>query len=138
VTTQAPPLGPAVTAPRIYYFGCGTRAGHGWFKPAASMQISAAVADAMRTVFPDIDCNYAPDDTKDQVEGEAKLSHLRGWTVLAWWDRSVDTRRNANSALVIDADRDFDQMVDLLEIHFPQVLWRQRVPFKLVPQPVRP
>ncbi|HWL39400.1 MAG TPA: hypothetical protein VNO75_04105 [Gemmatimonadaceae bacterium] len=136
MTTPSPLLGPPVTKPRVYYFGCGTRrTGHYWFLPdpaRAEMNSSSAVDDAMRTVFGvQIDSGFAPDDGP-QVEGEARLARIHGWTVLAWWDRSMDTRPNSNSALVIDAQRDFDQMLALLAEHFPIVAKRQRVPIKMV------
>lgn len=135
------PIGPPVTAPRVYYFGCGKRVGHYWFAPPGEgreLSSSGAVAAAMRTVFgDDIDTGFAPgtDRARDQIEGAAKLTVARGWTVLAWWDRSVDQRGNSNSAIVVDAERDFDQMVALLGIHFPEVLRRQRAPLRLAEAP---
>lgn len=125
-----------VTPPRVYYFGCGRGHGHHWFAPnpagtGTQWYSSSAIASAMRTVFPDIDAGFSP-YAKKFVEGEAKLSRVRGWTVLAWWDNSVDARPNSNSALVVDLDRDFDQMVALLAIHFPEVSLRQRAQLKLV------
>src|SRR4051812_43443145 len=122
-----------VTPPRVYYFGCGEGYGHFWFLPRGERtrgwQSSSAVADAMRTVFPRIDGIFTPNDCPE-VEGEAKLTYVNGWTVLAWWDRSVDHRGKANSALVCHLPRDFDQMVALLAILFPEVSRRQRVPIK--------
>jgi hypothetical protein len=75
----------------------------------------------METICPDGD-----------VPGEAKLTRVRGWTVLAWWDRSVDTRGGSNSVIVADRPLDFDQMIALLAIHFPEVSKRQRVPIRFV------
>lgn len=127
-------FGPAVTAPHVYYFGCGNQLGHYWHAPpkeGREWQSSSAVADVMRTVFPRIDGQFAPLDCP-QVEGEAKLTYANGWTVLAWWDNSIDPRGNSNSAIVVDAERDFDQMVALLAIHFPDVSKRQRAPIKFV------
>jgi hypothetical protein len=121
-----------VTPPRVYYFGCGLRAGHWWYAPQKEgrmWQPNSAVADAMRTVFPRIDGNYCPDG---DVPGEAKLTRVRGWTVLAWWDRSVDMRGGSNSVIVADRSLDFDQMIALLAIHFPEVSKRQRVPIRFV------
>jgi hypothetical protein len=126
-----------VTPPRVYYFGCGRRVGHWWYlpNPAGAQTLwwgsSAAAASAMRTVFPDIDADYAP-RTKRFVEGQAKLTHIRGWTVLAWWDNSVDHRPNSNSAIVANRTLDYDQMLSLLAVQFPEVLQRQRKPIELV------
>lgn len=124
-----------VTAARVYYFGCGLRLGHWWYAPSKEGKIwqpSAAVADAMRTIFPKIDGHFTPNDGPE-VEGEAKLTVVPGpWTVLAWWDRSFDYRPGANSAIVADRQLDFDQMVALLAIHFPKVSQRQREKIRFV------
>lgn len=119
-----------VTPPRVYYFGCGTEYGHFWWSPGFTRR-ELYPRDQRAVLFDHIDGEFAPLGCPE-VEGEAKLTHCGGWTVLAWWDRSVDHRGKANSAIVVDALRDFDQMVALLAIHFPEVSKRQRVPIKLV------
>lgn len=40
-------------------------------------------------------------DEEHQPEGRARLHHIDGWTVLAFWDRSVDDRFGSNSAFLL-------------------------------------
>jgi hypothetical protein len=111
---------------QIYIFTCRSRNGHGhrWYEPHFGFVLSHELQTLDR-LFPQIDTGYAPKDPQ-QAEGRAALTHVYGWTVLAWWDRSVDMRPNSNTALAIDLNLDFEQMVALLGVHFPEVLKRQQ------------
>lgn len=75
--------------------------GHQWYAPHFG-RVPSADLSLLNRLFPQIDTGYAPEDPH-QAEGGAALTHVYGWTVLAWWDRSVDLRPNSNTALVIDA-----------------------------------
>ena len=74
-----------------------------------------------------LDGGYAPKLAKtgghlsDQPEGEAALHHVRGWTILAFWDRSGDSRGNSNSAFVIRGELDFDEAVAASRQAFPGI-----------------
>ena len=60
------------------------------------------------------------------TEGEARLTHTHGWTVLAFADRSVDHRPNSHSTYVINGTYDFAQMKAMCSMWFPEVWKRYR------------
>lgn len=59
-----------------------------------------------------------------QNEGEAMLHHKDGWTALAFWDRTGDTRPNSNSAFLIEGTHDFAKMMELSKKLFPMIFVR--------------
>lgn len=61
-----------------------------------------------------------------QVDGAAALHHVDGWTVLASWDRSVDSRGGSNSVFVIRGTHDYEGACKLAEQAFPKVWERIR------------
>lgn len=46
-------------------------------------------------------------------------------TLLAWWDRSIDSRGGSNSMLLADGQHSFERMVEVLEWLYPEVADRQ-------------
>jgi hypothetical protein len=48
---------------------------------------------------------------EDQEEGKATLTHIKGWTVLAFWDRSGDQRYGSNSAFLARGHLTFEEMI---------------------------
>jgi hypothetical protein len=113
----------------VFYFGCIGGTGHYWFRPGRDDR-ELYPKDERAKLFQYIDGNFAPKMTS--AEGRAKLSHVVDWTVLAWWDYSVDKRPGSNSALVVKGKHDFDEMLDLLRAHFPEVADRQLMQLQLV------
>lgn len=108
----------------IFYFGCESaqREGHYLFAPGMR---SAREYDipGWPWEWGALDGAYAPKGT-GQREGEARVIHHEGWTVLAMWDRSADTRGNSNAAFVARDDTaslSFNHMVALARENFPQV-----------------
>lgn len=73
-------------------------------------------------------------DEKDrgEVEGEARLTYLRGWSLLAWWDRGGDSRFASNSLLAARGEFSFEEMLAVGTTYFPEVMKRQRKPLRLV------
>lgn len=63
-------------------------------------------------------------DTNDQEQGLGRLHHVAGWTVLAFWDRSGDTRGSSNSAFLAEGELSFEEMRDLAQEHFPSIWTR--------------
>lgn len=76
---------------------------------------------------PHIDGTMAPRSTEEQ--GAAVITFLERWTVLAWWDRTGDTRGKSNSALIVEGNHSFARMLELLAEHFPGVAHRQPSPW---------
>jgi hypothetical protein len=64
-----------------------------------------------------------PDDrlkrrTRPEVEGEALLHHIKGWTALCFWDRSVDKRGACNSNYFAEGTFTFEQMCAMAKERF--------------------
>lgn len=112
-----------------YYFGCLGEAGHYWH-----VRGGRAIGYRFDDRFPEsfyIDGKFCP-HPRPEVEGECALHHVEGWTVLAWWDRSVDRRSGSNSAIVTKGTYDFTTMLEIGKAQFPSVMSRQRQPLTLV------
>ena len=120
----------------VYYFGCVETSGHFLWTP-----------DLRRTLYKDVpqdwpfgrgggrlDGGFMPGPPprrgssytafENQTQSLAKLSHVKGWTVLAMWDRTVDLRPGCNSEFVTRGTLSFDEMVELAKEHFPTI-WKR-------------
>lgn len=122
----------------IHYFGChdaGT--GHFWWKPGFKdrhlyPRYDREFPAERARLFQKIDGGFAP---QPEVPGHAKITHIEDWTVLAWWDRSVDHRPASNSALIVLGTHHFASMIELLGAYFPTVAQRQLQEIKCVEEP---
>jgi len=102
----------------LYYHGCLGQPGHYLYRPPG-------ISSSRRKLTPfgwELDGGYAPKGR--QVEGRARLVHDKGWTILAFWDRTGDTRGNSNSAFLIEGEHTFDEMVAMAQEHYPKV-WKR-------------
>jgi hypothetical protein len=106
---------------KLLYFGCIDQSGHYLW------------GDPQRRSF---DFSDTPWDTQvdgglcmqgGQPQGQAVLHQKDGWTAIAFWDRSVDSRPGSNSAFLADKLLSFDEIVALSKERFPAV-WK-RFPF---------
>jgi hypothetical protein len=59
-----------------------------------------------------------------EVEGEAAVHHIDGWTVVAWWDRSVDRRGGSNSAFLMRGTHTMSVVFLEAADKFPELLPR--------------
>ena len=135
-------LAAEVTTVETYYFGCWRSIGHHLWNPKLAdrsglqhydveKKIPKAIAQRIDPCFcPGYDGPHKRD--RAEVEGEAALHHVDGWTVLAWWDRSVDSRGACNSAIISKGLYDFTTMLEIGKAQMPHVMERQRVPIVLV------
>jgi hypothetical protein len=120
-----------VTVRDVLYFGCWHRPGHYLFCPnggRAPRNATPFGADAEQL---DRDC-YKPGkrsnrfasecvETADQIQGAARLTHERGWTIFAFWDRSVDHRGGCHSTFVAPDTWTAEEMIDAARAAFPQI-----------------
>lgn len=110
----------------VYYYGCLGEVGHYWYGHTTRHRAPADVpSEIARRIDTWLCPGIAPRPTP-QVEGTAALHHVEGWTALAWWDRSVDTRPGSNSVLVARGTLGVDDMLALGLAHFPEVMARQK------------
>jgi hypothetical protein len=117
----------------ILYFGCWRESGHYLFHPGMR---SVRHTDDIKLPWDRYDAVLAPTTQpggygNEQKEGICALHHKDGWTALAFWDRSVDSRPGSNSIIFAQEELEFDQMVNLFKTTFPAVYVRCTSKFKL-------
>ena len=76
-----------------------------------------------------LDADLLPQEGQ-QIEGETTHVVINGWTVISFWDRTVDSRGNSNSAFVIYGKFSFSEAVEISKQAFPEI-WN-RFTFTLV------
>ena len=101
---------------RIYYFGCKEESGHFLWKPN---QITTAHYQLSGLPWKYIDTALCPQTTSQQ--GVAKIHHKDGWTAMAFWDKSIDSRPGSNSVFFYEDLLEYDQMIEAFEEHFPNI-----------------
>ncbi len=104
---------------KVYYFGCLQEAGHHMHD--ANLRTDWGFLNSNpwgRTV----DSDLCPKG--NQAEGKAALHYKGGWTALAFWDRSVDSRPGSNSVFLAEGAFDFGQMLELARATFPSIMQR--------------
>ena len=118
-----------VSTERLWYFGCGPRdSGHYWW---------SAGGDTVRGGPPNcpyaaaIDSGLCP--ARSEAEGVYRVSRCDNWVVIAWWDRSQDTRPGSNSAIVLALSGiGIDRVLEMARRDFPWVFSRMK--FELRPE----
>jgi hypothetical protein len=107
-----------------FYLGCVGTPGHYLYTPDLRTERRAGPFTVAM-----LDTPFCPGMTpasrgvgpQDQTEGVARLTHVDGWTVLSFWDRSVDNRRGSHSTFVLRGTHAFDDAVRLAREVFPRV-----------------
>ncbi len=64
-----------------------------------------------------------------QVSGKALLHHYDGFTIIAFWDRSVDNRSGSNSMFIVPGIKDFEETIEIAKHSFLQIF--ERFPFEV-------
>lgn len=120
----------------IYYFGCGPHnAGHYYWSSDGS-STARDIGPWGFTVDGGLQPRIGPDQRKrpdqsdyraEAEEGLCVLHRKDGWTCVAWWDRSRDTRGKSCSALLMKGDSvSFTQMINFGRDAFPWVFARMK------------
>lgn len=110
---------------RPLYFGCRSDLGH----HLRHAQDGRLLLHGQERWIISLDGSLPPRG-KIQVEGLATLTYLHGYSILAFWDRSVNTRPGSNSIFLIPGELSFDQTVVMARTTFPMV-W-ERFKFEVV------
>lgn len=124
--------------PKMFYFGPWDQAGHYLY-----YEDGRSVRHEVEKLLPwghvgqeiGIDGVLQPGCAKDrwghwrhrdspQIEGEALIHHLNGWTALSFWDRSVDKRGACNSNYFAEGTFTFEEMVEMASRRFAY-RWRK-------------
>jgi hypothetical protein len=131
---------PEVATVEAYYFGCQRTAGHHWWRPNRTDTAYDVRKIVGANVGDHIDGGFCPGAvrgdvwkrTRPETEGEAALHHVDGWTVLSFWDRSVDARGACNSNFVARGTHTYPIMCAIAEAQFPEVWNRYKFEVRLV------
>ena len=68
-------------------------------------------------------------DSKAKVAlGAVHSSKINGWTLVAWADRSVDSRHGSHSTFIVEADITPERLIELAREQWPQVFSRPGFP----------
>lgn len=114
--------------PRVYqmaYYGCGPlEKGHYWWQEWRMSRAEIATLPAW--VSEEADGGLQPETQSRQQEGVVRVHRADGWTALAWWDRSMDSRPNSCSVLAIKADMTFEEALGWGRQAFPWVFERMK------------
>lgn len=118
---------------RIYVFGCyAGRPGHVVRKLEGTVLLP--VSCGMRTtsiisVIQRSDGLLPPLDPRER-QGRYIRHWIHGFTVLAWWDRSIDTRPGSNAGVWIEGTYSPAETFDIARKHVG--MWVSRLPYELV------
>lgn len=134
---------------RSYYFGCyGRQMGHMTWLPRMRGVGYNATEDVIPWKVGELDGKLCPPTDEHagkragygraekylearQPQGRALLHHRDGWTALAFWDRSCDSRGNSNSAFILEGEHDFDAALARARTLFPEIF--ERITFDVTP-----
>jgi hypothetical protein len=116
-----------MTKGKVFYFGCLNSKGHHYYRPGSD----STMADLPGPWEYEVDGGLQP-HTGFTNQGDAALHHRDGWTCLAWWDMTMDTRPASCSAVIVDRVADAVEMLRLLGEHFPAVAKRQTRPITVL------
>ena len=108
---------------RIYYYGCNKESGHFLFRPD---RITTTRLQDSGLPWEHIDGTLCPQTTPQQ--GVAKIHHKQGWTAIAFWDKSIDSRTGSNSVFLAEGIHGFYHMIEFSKKHFPKIFNRFKFP----------
>ncbi len=112
-----------------YYFGCWGRSGHFLWTPDADTRDQ----DRRLLPWPKIDGVLCPGPrhrrsgevaNEDESQGSAAIHYRDGWTALAFWDRSVDSRHGSNSVFLFRGTLSADEILSAARKAFPAIFAR--------------
>lgn len=121
-----------LTGRPVYFLGCGNdRVGHFWWAPGHWGKCLRG-KEALGLPWDNIDGQHTPKKTHYEKQGAAALVHTDGWTILAFCDRSVDSRPGSNANFVAPGTLSFEEICDLADQYFPKVWARFTYPITRV------
>jgi len=112
----------AFNTPSIFYFGCLRGIGHYLYENGQTRRVEVQPWKHL------IDSTLCPPD-QQETQGRALLHKKDGWTALAFWDRTVDTRFKSNSCFLAQGDYTFEELLAMAVQAYPEIF--KRFPFKV-------
>jgi hypothetical protein len=118
-------------APAIFYFGCIGQPGHYLWRTEQFKVYQSRQVGIPEDLHHALDGAFCPDGIKTYPQQRWQCSIVPPWTIVAWWDRSVDSRPNCCSAFI---GRDFGnephRLLEAAKVAFPSVFARQPQPLE--------
>lgn len=113
----------------LFYFGCIREAGHYlWLSEHCRIWSSTDVGISNQ-LGAALDGAFCPADMNEQQRW--LCSFVPPWTIVAWWDRSVDSRPNCVSVFIAKGFKDEPhRLLDNAQKLFPSVFVRQPIELK--------
>lgn len=107
-----------------FYYGCWNEVGHFLFKPDGDsirefnpcfpkdFPVKPGLLDG---AF--LGCQWGP-------QFEAVLSHVGNWTIISFWDNTVDDRPGSNSNFIFRGKLSFEEAIKMAKEVFPTIFAR--------------
>jgi hypothetical protein len=57
-----------------------------------------------------------------EIEGRASIVHINGWTIMSFWDKSVDKRGKSNCAFLFRGHYTFNEVCEMARERFPSIM----------------
>jgi hypothetical protein len=116
-----------VTEPLAYFFGVWRMPGHFMYRPGRVFAGGITAPWSGPTIDGRMQPGCAPGVPAwklEQTQGIAVLHVASGWSMISFWDRTADKRRNSNGNFIVEGERTFGAMTSLAAQSFPEV-WRR-------------
>lgn len=107
----------------MYYFGCWNQAGH-FLHDVSGHRMYQRVGPFESG---DLDTTFAPRRAPNYAREDDTITNLvytNGWTVLAMWDNSIDTRGKSNAVFLIEGGYSTEEMWQKARESYPQIYKR--------------
>lgn len=105
---------------RCFYFGCIGESGHYlWSRSGSRYDAEKSLPFCVHILDAGLLNPNAP-----QVEGLIRHVIIEGWTIMTFWDRSVDRRPRSNSAFVVEGALSFAEAFAEAQRQWPEIMKR--------------
>lgn len=109
---------------QIFYFGCIDRSGHALFGPGET-PVRYGQLDRDFGSVGRLDGTFCPTEIGG---GKFTISTRPPWTIISWWDNSVDTRPGSHSTFIFQGYDSLGEFWWDAREKFPSVFARQPMP----------
>lgn len=125
---EAPSSLPPLAGSEVFFFGCKGAAGHYLHSRSGTVEYEKSPWGRhldTGILVSGADKYARPDTTPTQNYTVARKD---GWTAIAFWDRSGDSRPNSNSAFLIAADVSDKELLAMARAQWPYIFARAGFP----------
>lgn len=112
----------------MLYFGCWNEPGHYLYDRDGRRHFEPRRGVPFRYTI--LDAGLLPPDGP-ATEGVCHRAQIGGWTIISFWDRSIDSRPGSNSSFLCPGDFTFEEMLAAARMFYPQICERFTFELKL-------